>query len=324
MLVVKFLILFWATLIAADSRDGIGSRDDSNAINFRLPNDTIPLNYNLTIRTNIHQGDFVFDGQVRINIRVLEPTETITIHYRQLIIRNVNLLNTDGSVLQQDAHYRMTHNVEFLEIFSSTPLVAGQELIVEVLYNGILRTDFAGFFRTSYVDPDSNQRFWLASTHFKNIDARHAVPCYDELRFRTSFQLQIEHHRSYRALSNMPIRMEGATEDFVTTFFEPTPLIPTHLLTFTVSNFDFISNHDVDLPMRVHAQPAAIARGQANHSLAFAPYVSGFLEQMFIPYSLPQLDQIAIPDLSWSTAVRTFSIAFQLAIQYLSFSPNGV
>lgn len=299
MSMVNFLLLIGAAVITAN---GIGAQDDARS--FLLPNDTMPLNYDLAIRTTIHQGDSIFDGHVRINIRVLEPTSTITLHYRRMIIRSINLLNTDGSVRQQSASFRMTSAVEFLEIFSSTPLMVGQELIVEVLYTGILRDDFGGFFRTSYVDPDSNERFWLASTHFKNIDARHALPCYDELRFRTSFQLQIEHHRSYHAASNMPIRMEGASEEFVTTFFEPTPPLPTHLLTFTISNFDFISNHNVDLPMRVFAQPAAIARGQANHSLAFGQQMFGIMEETFIQYSLPQLDQIAIPGLSWSTAVR--------------------
>lgn len=310
MVLIKLLILLCvvsaAVLVPIESE----TRNDSTPRSFRLPNDTIPLHYDLRISTEIHRGDFVFDGHVRVHIRAVESTDTITLHYRQLILRRVNLLNVDGSVIRENVPFRMLHDLEFLEIPAT--LTANQELIVEVMYTGILRDDATGFFRSSYVDPESTERIWLASTHFKTTDSRHAFPCYDEVGYRTTFQLQINHHRSYRAISNMPIEAQGATGDYFTTIFQISPRMPTHLLTFTVSNFDFISSTASAVPMQVFAQPPAIARGEADHSLAFGFTVSQLLEERFGRYSLPLLNQIAIPGLSWSTAVRSEKFYFQL------------
>lgn len=270
---------------------------------FRLPNNTVPVHYDLRITTNVHNADFIFEGEVRINITVLEASDVITLQFRQLIIRTVNLLNPDGSIFQQNAPFRLINEVEFLEIPTTRQLLVGEALVVEVIYSGILREETSGFFRTSYVNPASNQTVWLASTHFKNTDARHAFPCYDEIRYRTTFKLWITHDRSLHSVSNMPIESIGATGDTVTTIFETTPSMPTHIFTFTISNFDFVSSNELNYPMRTFAQPSAIARGEANHSLAFTAVIARYMQAKFGEYSLPKLDHIAIPNLSWSTAV---------------------
>lgn len=277
--------------------------DNLNTRSFRLPNNTFPVHYDLRIRTDIHRGDFIFEGEVRINITVLEATDVITLQYRQLIIRTINLRNPDGSILQQNAPFRLVSDREFLEILTNNLLTVGQALFVEVTYSGILRDETSGFFRTSYVDPATNQTNWLASTHFKNTDARHAFPCYDEIGIRATFQLTVDHDSSYHVESNMPIFAQGVTGNLMTTIFYTTPLMPTHIFTFTISNFDFVSSNELDFPMRTFAQPAAIARGEANHSLAFAAIVGRYLQQTFGAYTLPKLDHIAIPGLDWSTAV---------------------
>lgn len=291
---------------------------------FRLPNNTMPLLYDLTVRSDIHRGDFIFDGLVRINVRVLEASDIITLHYRQLLIRNVNLLNVDLTMRQQNVPFRMFHDVEFLEIPSANLLMPNEELIVEVTYTGILRTDNTGFFRTSYTDPESNEIVWLATTHFKSIDARHALPCYDEIQFRAPFRVRIDHHHTYHALSNMPVMHYGASEEFMSTVFEQTPPMPTHLLSFTISNFDFVTDNNANVLKNVYAQPPAVARGEVNHALEFSDLVQRQLETKFGPYTLPKLDHIAIPNLSWSTEVIIVNsklIAF--AQRLLSSSPTG-
>lgn len=272
---------------------------------FRLPNNTFPLHYDLSLSTNIHRGDFMFNGLARINIRVLENSDTITLHYRQLMIRNVNILHVNGTVLQQNVRFMMSHPLEFLDISPSNPLTIDEELIVEISYAGILRSDGAGFIRSSYVNSETNETFWLASVQFKNTDARHAFPCYDEIKYRSTFRLQIEHHESYHALSNKFGEQNVANDDgFVTTTFEITPLMPTNLMTFTISNFDHISvMNEFDVMMSTYARPEAVAGGATNFSLIFGQEAFRRLNDWFGAYSLTKLDQIAIPDLDWSTEV---------------------
>lgn len=237
---------------------------------YRLPNNTLPLHYDINLRTNIHRGDFVFDGRVQIHIKVLEDSDIITLQYRQLIIHNVNILDVNGTVLQQNVPFTMIHPLEFLDISSSAPLTIDDELIVDILYTGILRSDGAGFIRFSYVNAGTNDTVWLASVQFKNTDARHAVPCYDEVKYRSTIRLQIEHHESYSAVSNTPSEQQTIGDDgFVTTIFATTPLMPTNLLTFTISNFGHTSiMTESNVTLSSYAQPEAVARGETEFSLA--------------------------------------------------------
>jgi hypothetical protein len=78
------------------------SPEESNARSFRLPNNTIPLSCRINLDTNIHRADFGFHGTVSINIRVVEQSNTITLHSRQLIIRNVVLIDFNGNTIQRN------------------------------------------------------------------------------------------------------------------------------------------------------------------------------------------------------------------------------
>lgn len=281
-------------------RNDLKPADDANPRNYRLPNNTIPLHYNIRLSTEIHRGDFLFSGIVRINIRVLEESNTITLHSRQMIIQRIILFNADETNFESSLYYTFDSDLEFLTITTERQFEVDQELIVEITYLGILSTSMErGFFRSSYVDAETNVTNWLATTHFQPINARHAFPCYDEVRYRTTIQLSLYHHASYHAISNMPVSSIEGDGDYVTTVFEETPVIPTFLLTFTVSNFDFVSNNDTDLEMRVYARPAAVADGEADDALNIGETMLRAMVDLFdIPYSLPKSDQIAMPEFS--------------------------
>ena len=44
-----------------------------------------------------------------------------------------------------------------------------------ISFRGVLNSDMAGFYRSSYVDSDGNKKV-MASTQFEAIDARRAFP----------------------------------------------------------------------------------------------------------------------------------------------------
>lgn len=159
-----------------DDFEGISALTDPfDGRDYRLPNNTFPVHYDITLITNIHVGDFEFAGRVDILIQAVENTNNITLHYRELTFLTVNLLNANGVSIQSPVPFTLQEDVEFLVIQPTAQLTAGTRYIVQILYVGILRNDDAGFYRSSYVD-SFGRTVWLATTQFESTDARHAFP----------------------------------------------------------------------------------------------------------------------------------------------------
>lgn len=149
--------------------------DPIDGVSYRLPNTTTPLHYDIWLTTDIHRGDFNFDGRVTIKILALQNTTEITLHYRQLTIKNVRLLREGGGTMQANVPFTLIPFEEFLVATPRIQLTEGVNYWVEITYNGTLRDDDAGFYRSSYINP-SDERVWLATTQFESTDARHAFP----------------------------------------------------------------------------------------------------------------------------------------------------
>lgn len=149
--------------------------DPTDGISYRLPNDTVPLRYDIFLSTDVHAANFGFDGRVRIQIQAIVNTPNITLHYRQLTITSVTLFDADENTIQSNVPYVRRNVEEFMDIQPTQPLVSGTIYWVDISYIGILRTDDAGFYRSSYLNP-AGERIWLATTQFESTDARHAFP----------------------------------------------------------------------------------------------------------------------------------------------------
>ena len=70
----------------------------ANEDSFRLPNTSIPLHYDIWLSTDIHRGEFEFQGRVAIDILVVETTNLVTLHYSQLDIVSVTLQQGSRSI----------------------------------------------------------------------------------------------------------------------------------------------------------------------------------------------------------------------------------
>lgn len=134
---------------------------ETSNINFRLPNNTVPENYNISLRTWINEGNFTFTGIVTIDVRPTEPTDFITVHQEGFNIGDIRLFSEDGDIPIEPAEYNET--LDFLTIPTSVNLNPRQRYSLRIEYTGTLRDDDLGFYRSSYVN-DSGVTVWLAVT----------------------------------------------------------------------------------------------------------------------------------------------------------------
>lgn len=127
---------------------------------YRLPNSTKPEAYVVDLTTNVHTNAFNFVGTVAIDIVVLQPTPVITLHQRQLTISFITLdsIPATGTTIPLSPH-----SYDPISEFLSIPLESGTLAINEryrltITYTGTLRTDEAGFYRSSYLADDGTRR----------------------------------------------------------------------------------------------------------------------------------------------------------------------
>lgn len=113
----------------------------------RLPKTTKPLWYNIEIRTRVDEGDKKFSGSVEIEIEVLQETNTIVLHSKDL-----RILSTSLKLVDRDIEVTPNENADnqFLNLVASENLVVGERYKVKVEYEGTLKDEARGFFLRHY------------------------------------------------------------------------------------------------------------------------------------------------------------------------------
>lgn len=136
-------------------------RADLDEFNYRLPNNTRPLHYDITLATNIDRKEFNFTGIVRIELRALEDTNRITLHARQIVVTSFELTDASGQQIQaQGNNYDVRR--EFLSFTTTdTSLKANQNYFLTIHYTSELRQDLGGFYRTSYINSSGKKKFGI-------------------------------------------------------------------------------------------------------------------------------------------------------------------
>jgi len=277
----------------------------------RLPQTIIPTNYQINIIPNLKS--FEFFGHVSISICFLESHQNIILHSKQLKIYDI-LFD-----YQSITDYQIDAEKEIISINLEKEQIGFHKL--EFYYKGILNNDMCGFYRTMYLDKTGQTKFF-ASTQFEATDCRRAMPCFDEPSFKATFNLSIEsdeylNGKNLTVLSNMPIKniskKTDADTSIILTEFYQTPKMSTYLLAFCIGDLEYVetvldsSNHlsvsdklklysdSQKLPIRIYCTPGN--KEKLDYAMQICVKAIRWFEDFFkIPYTLPKLDMLAVPD----------------------------
>lgn len=126
----------------------VEAREDG--ISYRLPNNTMPSSYLLSlVFGNFHDHDMSYTGDVSIVIRVLEDTQTITLHCGiSISLNQVVLKNSANQEIKSSS--RIDTRRDFLIIETPVTLQQGEDIILDIAYTGVIATETKGIFRGSY------------------------------------------------------------------------------------------------------------------------------------------------------------------------------
>ncbi|KAF2897047.1 hypothetical protein ILUMI_09126 [Ignelater luminosus] len=265
---------------------------------YRLPKNVKPLRYFLTMEPHLRDTDlqktFHYDGNVKIELEVLEDTKSITLHQLQLRIDNttIELVNSNGKeniVVDTSKDGRNeTYTIHFGELVE-----IGIYNLTIGNFSGELG-DGEGFFHAVYFKEPGKPRS-LAVTHFEPTGARLAFPCFDEPALKAKFIVSLIRREGYISVSNENLDMTENLGDgrFKDTFKE-TPIMSTFTLAFAVCDYEATEKVE---RQRVYANSKAIKNGEADYALHTGIKSLKLLEEFTgIDFVLDKLDQFAVPD----------------------------
>lgn len=180
-------------------------------------------------------------------------------------------------------------------------LPKGSKAQLEMVFTGQLNDKMAGFYRSTYKNPDGSEGI-LATTQMEATDCRRAFPCFDEPALKAEFTVTLIADNNLTCLSNMDVASEteirseisGSTKKSVK--FNRSPKMSTYLVAFIIGELNCIETDKFRLPIRVYAPPSSdIEHGR--FSLELAARTLAFYEKTFdSKFPLPKMDMVAIPD----------------------------
>lgn len=337
-LVVTGLLVFYCVpqssstkLTAKDTNlDSFKTRPQETQSNYktrssnRLPTHIIPTQYRIRLVPFITEDNFTTSGEVWITLKCNQTAKNITVNINDIEVLEhsvtVTQLHSKEDLRIQVIDHMYNRDAQTYSSILDQHVMPGGEYELYIQFVGQINDHMQGFYRSSYIDRETGQKRWLASTQFSPTDARRAFPCFDEPAFKARFTVSLARSANLSSLSNMPIRstepmseMPGWEWDH----YKETVPMSTYLVAFIISDL-----HSLDATMtnlstsennfRFTVWSRAFALPQTNYAASIGPRILHYLETYFnIPFPLPKQDMVALPDFGFNAMENWGLITFR-------------
>ncbi|KAK8620087.1 hypothetical protein V6N13_066572 [Hibiscus sabdariffa] len=260
----------------------------------RLPRFAVPKRYDIQLKPDL--AACKFGGNVAIDVDIVADTRFIVLNAAQLSIDSgsVSFSHPNSNKVFGTPKVGMVEADEILVLEFAETLPIGMGVLT-VGFEGVLNDKMKGFYRSTYDHYGEKKN--MAVTQFEPAYARQCFPCWDEPAFKAKFKITLlDVPSELVALSNMPVEGELNTGTLKTVYYEESPVMSAYLVAVVIGLFDYIEDHTSDgIKVRVYSQVGKANQGK--FALNVALQTLGFYKDYFqMPYSLPKLDMVAIPD----------------------------
>jgi tricorn protease interacting factor F2/3 len=263
--------------------------------------DLRPQNYRIHLIPDLNQ--FTFAGEATLLVEAPTAIESLRLNILDLDILTCSVEHNSKWV---DCEFETDPEKEELQIHLPQKMVGA--IRIQMRYDGQINDKMAGFYRSQYTHSDKSE--YIAVTQFEESDARRAFPCMDHPAQKATFDISMDIDSDRVAISNGAIKEETPLSNGkkrVT--FEQTPKMSTYLVFFGVGAFEFTRNAE-DPRVRVATLPGM--KPYAAFGLEFGRKALAFSEDYYgIPYPLPKMDLIAIPDFAFGAMENWGAITFR-------------
>jgi aminopeptidase N len=239
-----------------------------------------------------------FSGIVKIRgKKVGRPSQRLTFHQKDLKISNASVIKHDKKGDQAVDISRINNQKGLHEVrLHSDSMVYPGEYTVTLDFSGEITKPMNGIYPCFFRHDGKDKK--IIATQFESHHAREALPCIDEPEAKATFQLTLTTPEGETVLSNTPIESQKKQDDNSVTTFEKTPRMSIYLLAFVYGELVSEASKTKDgVVVCSYATPDN--KQLLTHSVDVAVRALEFYEEYFgLPYPLPKLDQVALPDFS--------------------------
>ncbi len=244
-----------------------------------------PQHYQLFL--NISEGDLRFEGKVTISGKLPEDSDSITLHAKKLTIKTARVGSVELKADEANKHHEITLN--------APETINSGKIELEVEFSGDITDDMVGIYPCDFkVDGKAKK---LIATQFEANHAREAFPCIDEPAAKATYALTLETESQNEVLSNTPVADQKENDGRTTTTFEKTPRMSAYLLAFATGDIHSTSRKSAN-GIEIAAWASSAQKGShLDFAADEAVKILDFFEEYFgVPFPLPKLDLIALPD----------------------------
>lgn len=259
-----------------------------------------PLHYALTLDPDL--DTLLFAGQVTLSLEAPGPVEEVLLDALDLGILRCSVPGPGGPA---ECPFRVDPHAETLRVF--LPSALSGRFLLTITYLGKINNLMRGLYESQYERAGRKER--LCVTQFQESDARRMFPCMDRPGEKAVFSLEVLAAEGQGVLSNMPAREEIQEGRKRRIRFQETPPMSTYLLFLGVGTWEGIEDRE-GTPLRVLTVPGMSRHGRFG--LSVGRRALGFCEAYFeIPYPLPKLDLLAVPDFAFGAMENWGAITFR-------------
>ncbi|KAM6937865.1 alanyl (membrane) aminopeptidase-like b [Xenentodon cancila] len=300
----------------------------------RLPKTLVPEKYTVFLQPHLYtriieevnvtspNQTLLFTGNSTVSFHCVQNVRSIYLHSKDLTIEARRVMNKDTNEEIRISSWNVHEDeTDFLEIQLDGDLEAGGNYSLFLGFSGAISDYLEALYVSTYVEGDTDAERFLATTQLEPTFARRLFPCFDEPDMKAVFEVTIIHRRDTIALGNTKSSVSNIIdEEWKYTTFFPTPKMSTYLLAFMVSEFERAKPIPNRVTIQTFARPEAVKAGHTKYADNITRYILSFYEKQFkIEYELNKLgppcvtslDQVAVPDLSFTAMENWGLITYQ-------------
>lgn len=289
----------------------------------RLYEDFQPDRYELSLEPD--RETMTFSGKVKITGRKTgRPSRRLTLHQSGLKTASARITKIDkksGEVPVEIIRINNHNSLNELRLHTTDQLFPG-EYVIEIEFSGRITEPMHGIYPCNFkLDGQAKQ---LIATQFESHHAREAFPCIDEPEAKAVFALTLKTPAGETVIANTPVKTQRKTDSSLVTTFEDTPRMSTYLLAFVHGELGHKeAKTKSGTTVRIYSTPDKI--GLTDFGLEVSVKSLEFFEDYFgVPYPLPKLDVIGLPDFSAGAMENWGLVTFRESVLYVDPKSSSI